>query len=159
MTPIHLKVGRSLLLTTYIHVKLDLFKYVYQVYPLSPLPSPLSPLPSPLSPLPSGLFLLYLSPTDFDGCVFADDPFWDITWANTPIGETDIQRCPSGEGTYVHTSIIIFKPPFQKDLPICPSWKMLLGVFGSSSILQYCRSSRGSELGSNFHNLQIAFLM
>ena len=132
---------------------------MYQVYPLSPLPSPLSPLPSPLSPLPSPLSPLPsplsplpsplsplpspLSPLD---CSSFTSPLQILTAVfllmihfGTSHGQTHLLERQTSRGVLQgKVRTYVFKPPFQKDLPLCPSWKTLLGVFGSSSILQYC---------------------
>ena len=42
---------------------------------------------------------------DFVGCRRQNDPQWDITWGNTPPGETDRQRCPVGNGKSIQNNV------------------------------------------------------
>ena len=42
---------------------------------------------------------------DFAGCRLENDRQWDITWANTPYGGTDMQRCPIGIGKYMQCNM------------------------------------------------------
>ena len=42
---------------------------------------------------------------EFIGCLMEEDEVWGISWGNTPHGQTDIQRCPQGPGSYADNEI------------------------------------------------------